>query len=45
MIIVVKFDDNEAEYEVPMEKLIKMLKLNVTIEQIQEAVKEYIRRT
>ncbi len=44
MIIVVKFEDNEAIYEVPVEKVLTHLK-GVTKEQLEVAVKEAIRRT
>jgi len=43
MILIVKFEDRDYTYEIPMEKLLKILKLDIKPDEIQNAVREALK--
>lgn len=43
MILTVSFEDRDYTYEIPVSKLLKILKTDITVQDIEKAVREALK--
>lgn len=43
MILTVSFEDQDYTYEIPMEKILKLLKTSLTVQDVEQAVREALK--
>lgn len=43
MKLIVSFEDRDYTYEIPMEKIIQIMNLDITIPQVENAVREALK--